>query len=585
MCSGLLYCHKRALCVLQETAERQEILRHEVGAEQYRLDEGHILVGDMGSKGTFAVSFERGEAAEEALAWITQAQSQLSASSEEEDSDFSLLPDVSTVLGLQETAQVFSTASMDLKRSLAASIIGTPFLTSLQSAFLKAELETNMPVLTLLFTIYKEMVHFCSPALTEILLSDVHFPTLLGALEKDPSLSGQTLSFRGFLSSVQFHNVLKLPPGRLLSQIHSNFRLLYLKDTAMARCLDESCLCFLASEQLNYAAEIVLEVGENREIRLKLIEKLREKDLEAYRLLGEIVAVLKQAQTEVKTAFLETICREGVLEIAVSALESRENEAFHSVISDFFLLLVTNSPAIVKNYCFSGSSEAKKRLITAIFDAFLSSSSVSALLDLSELLQTLLDPSPERQFQDLLDQFYDFQACKLLSALEKAKIDSEETRIRTIEVITLLIRCVQSHGYRIRTLLLESELIKRLKEVMEIGDKPVTLACIRLIREIAIKNDPFLVKILVKNEVFPSVWRLFLANGSQEGMLFSSILALIGALRSLSLPCLTQHLADSVQSVLQGSALLQHFSFLEKSTEKVQGSGEKRRKLEDKQGW
>jgi len=585
------------MSVLQETAERQEIMRHEVGSELYRLDEGHILVGDMGEKGTFAINFEREKAAEEALAWVAQAQSQLTASnsSEEEDSEGTLLPDISTVQGLREAALVFAAASIDMKRTLAASIIGTPFLSQLQSAFQRAEREGNAQVLAMLFTIYREMVHFCSPALTEILLSDTHYPTLLGALEKDPSLSGQNLSFRSFLSSVQFHNVLNLPPGRLLSQIHSNFRLLYLKDTAMARCLDEACLCFLTSVQLNCAAEIVLEVAENRGIRLELMKGLREKDPGAYGLLGEIVAVLKQAQTEVKTSFLETVCREGMLEIAVSALENRENEAIYSVISDFFLLLATNSPSIVKDYCFSGSSESKKRLISAILDAFLSSSEVSALLDLSELLQTLLDPSPERPFQDLLDQFYDFQACKLLSAMEKRPIDSEETRIRTIEIITLLLRCVQSHGYRIRALLLESELIKRLKELLEVGDKPVILACIRLIREIVSKSDPFVVKVMVESEVFPSILRLFRANGSHEGMLFSSVLALISVLRSLTLPCLARHLADSVLSTLQGTALQQHFSFLEKqgcrqaelreSVEKAQETIEKRRKLEDSQGW
>lgn len=583
--------------MLKETEEREEMLRHEVGLEQYQLEERHILVGDLG---TFALGFEREEAAEEALASILHEQSQLLVqSSEEEDSEGTLLPDVSSIGGLKEAAVVFAAASYDMKLTLAASIIGTPFLTHLQTAFQQAETTANAGVLAYLFTIYREMVHFCSPALTEILLSDAHYETLFGALEYDPSIAGKSLHFREFLASVLFHNVLSLPTGRLLSLIHSNYRLLYLKDTALARCMDEPCLCFLTSLQLNYAAEIVLELSDNREIRLGLIASLRRKDLEAFKLLGEVVAVLKQAQLEVKNCFLETVCKEGMMEIAVGALEGT-NSTIHSIISDLLLLLFTTLPAAVKDYCLNGNSEAKKRLISSIIDAFLSSTEVSSLLDLSELLQTLLDPTSDRHFQDLLDLFYDFQACKLLSAMDLALIDSEEKRIRTIEIVMLLVRCVQGHGYRIRTLILESEAMKRLKGLMEIGDKPVIMACIRLIREILSKNDPSLVQVMIRNEVFGSVWRLFKANGKQEGMLFSSVLSLITVIRSLSMPTLAAHVADTVFPLLEGTSLEHYFSFLgrEKAQKpgdenggregkrKGRGEGseaEKRRKLD--QGW
>lgn len=578
---------------MKETEGREEMLRHEVGLEQYQLEERHIV----GDQGTFALGFEQKEAAEEALAAIIHEQNQLLLqSSEEEDSEGTLLPDVSTFAGLKEAAVVFAAASCDMKLTLAASIIGTPFLLHLQTAFQQAETTANTGVLAYLFTIYREMVHFCSPALTEILLSDTHYETLFGSLEYDPSEACKSLHFREFLRTVVFHNVLNLPTGRLLSLIHSNYRLLYLKDTALARCMEEPCLCFLTNLQLNYAAEIVLELSDNREIRLELITNLRNKDLEAFKLLGEVVAVLKQAQLDVKSCFLETVCKEGMMEIAICTLEGA-NSTIHSVISDLLLLIFTTLPVTIKDYCLNGHSEAKKRLISSIIDAFLASTEVSSLLDLSELLQFLLDPTPDRHFQDLLDLFYDFQACKLLSAMELVLIDSEETRIRTIEIVMLLVRCVQGHGYRIRTLLIESEAIKRLKGLMETGDKPVIMACIRLIREILSKNDPSLVQVMIRNEVFGSIWRLFQANGKQEGMLFSSVLSLITVLRSLSIPALTAHIADTVFPLLEGSELQHYFAFVVRNQEpgeenggreeKRRGRGgpeaEKRRKLD--QGW
>ena len=552
------------MTVRKDQDSEELLLKHEVGDEDYRLEDKHVIVTELGENDGFAVSFQDEDAAKETLTWLLTVQNKIVPDlSSDEESEDTLLPDVSDLKGLKEAARTFAQASPDLKLAIAASIIGTAFLTQLETAFAQAEAASDRTTLILLFHIYKEMVHFCSPGLTEIMLSDRHYLTLFGALEYDPQIQGKNMHFRSFLQTVQFHNVLSIPEGRLLSLMHCTYRVQYLKDTAIARCIDESCLGFLTSLQLTYSGEVITELCEDVTLRLGLIVRLRNMDFSAYRVVGEIVGILKLAQPQIKSSFLETLYSDGVMEIAVSALAhefpEREMGLVRSWVSDLLMHIFTSITPVIKDYFLVGSNEGKTRLLASITDSFLSASEIAAIIDLSELLQLVLDPAPEHRFQDLYDLFYDSQANRLVAALRIPSIDSEETRIRTIELLTLLTKCVLWHGYRARTLVLESDVMKELKALLETGDKPIALAAIRLLREIVGKNDSFLLKITMREAVFPSVWRLFEGNGESEGMLYSSVMALIAAIRTVTLPAFTEYLANTIQP---DTPLAQYLAFL-----------------------
>ncbi|CBZ53695.1 conserved hypothetical protein [Neospora caninum Liverpool] len=84
----------------------------------------------------------------------------------------------------------------------------------------------------------------------EVLLSDEFWPDVLKSLEYDQDLLHQGMEMRHsefFSQRAQFHNVVQLEDPVFTSHVHLHYRLMYLKDVAITRYLDEAAINRLQS--------------------------------------------------------------------------------------------------------------------------------------------------------------------------------------------------------------------------------------------------------------------------------------------------------------------------------------------------
>ena len=97
--------------------------------------------------------------------------------------------------------------------------------------------------LTLLFYIMKGIIGLNCQRIIEYLLSDPVYLDTFGVLEYDPdiNISKSKYRYRTFLQErVSFVNTANIQDPDVLEKIHLNFRLIFMRDTAAARWIDES---------------------------------------------------------------------------------------------------------------------------------------------------------------------------------------------------------------------------------------------------------------------------------------------------------------------------------------------------------
>lgn len=91
---------------------------------------------------------------------------------------------------------------------------------------------------------------------------------------EDPKLS--TLRHREFLQNqVKFKEVVKIDNEEILESIHLVYRLTYLKDTAMARFIDDNVLANVNSIIYLKSQDIVNYIFGNRDILAELLTKMK----------------------------------------------------------------------------------------------------------------------------------------------------------------------------------------------------------------------------------------------------------------------------------------------------------------------
>ena len=128
-------------------------------------------------------------------------------------------------------------------------ITSTDFISKLSTIFLECSAEDKKN-LESLFNIFKQLcknyvVHFCSSELIDLLLSDQHFYTVINALENDPGLNGIKFDLKQAYQTSSLNNILDIDNAQFLELITKAHRLQFIRDTALARTLDDAASSYL----------------------------------------------------------------------------------------------------------------------------------------------------------------------------------------------------------------------------------------------------------------------------------------------------------------------------------------------------
>lgn len=140
---------------------------------------------------------------------------------------------------LQSIVQMLNGMRPGMRETVVASIIEEKYIAKLLSLFEILEQENDFEKLRLLFIIFRLLVMLNDCTIFGLLFSDALVLKFIGVMEYDFGLS-RRVRHRKFLTDVvSFKEVVALP-AEVKQKVHQVYRIQYIRDTVLARILDDN---------------------------------------------------------------------------------------------------------------------------------------------------------------------------------------------------------------------------------------------------------------------------------------------------------------------------------------------------------
>lgn len=363
------------------------------------------------------------------------------------------------------------------------------------------------------------------------------------------------LSLRSFLSDeLTFNNVLCITDPGLLAKVHKAYRVLFLKDTALARCLDDCTITFLSNFIVLTYTDIISHYVTSTELRVKMVALLSALHFPGFSCLSELCRMAQNVAYSTRILFYQSLSEDGCFDLLEKALDSptfsgEERKRIESFVPEMVQSIMQLTPQFVKRYTISDEQQRQGfPFLAKVCRCFLSTQEVSALQGMSDLLKALLEPDDnDPVYVEICEVFYDNIIEKITEKLEVSKVEVEELRVCLIEVLQILTQCVQLHKSRIGSFLGKSEVLAKAVRLFDMQDKCLTLAVLRFIRAVIARNDPVVCKRIVQMDLLKPILRVFIENGIKENMVFSSLLALLSVVKQVRPGVIIEYLVSGSQ--------------------------------------
>ena len=194
--------------------------------------------------------------------------------------------------------------------------------------FLKEEEKLNYDNLSIIFSIFKNILVISNQNILEMLVHDDFYQILLGALEckinnqLDENESIQLKKFirhRKFIcEESKFKNIFNIDDSSIIDKIKMNFRLTYLKDVAIARFIEETTIKNLNIIIHYNNSDILQYFTTHKTIFKSLFEMINSEKLdvkyEGMAFMMELNNISKDLM-QTKIYFYETLCEMNLLEV------------------------------------------------------------------------------------------------------------------------------------------------------------------------------------------------------------------------------------------------------------------------------
>ena len=397
-------------------------------------------------------------------------------------------------------------------------IAGIPALLSAGEIEAETSPAIKHMVLPRLFVLAKALLLLPSPDLLDRLAKPDIFPSLLGMLEYDPETS--TTPHRQFFNEkakfrcITSHDQLGV---QAVDLIHETFRLLYLKDVALARFLDDNAFVTLTQLCMRNYSEIFAQMAGlsagncfNSESVVDLLE-----------FLYSITHVCRTIALDSKERLLDAlICPSSISLLADAFLSGQAPEEKVSRCIEVFASISLSRPQSLRSL----------ELINHLSQLIISDSYCEGInSQAADLARYILDPNDN----DLL--LRNFYSSNVLMALLKTCKSVQARPFSRQACLDFTGYCAQSHGYLAKQFFTRNA--SHIEEALRLAimhDVPriVQLSGVRLFRLLLGLRDPAVTRALEQ------VWFPLLAALSRDipagmtggGLLFSSVSYLLDSL-------------------------------------------------------
>ena len=432
--------------------------------------------------------------------------------------------------------------------------------------------------LSLIFSIFKNLIFQADQSLIEFLLNDEHYLITFGAFEFDLETQKVIPHRKYFKEIVKFKNILNLNNQEILEKIHMNNRLSYLRDTAIGRFIEDNPLKIINSMiQTNNNSIIQFFLNETNYIK-QLFSLIENKDIyirkDACLFLIELINCTKDLM-QIKINFFETLSEYGILNLIekviieipnetpyqkyIDAIENRNNnkneilkndkiikkeeedninEIIKISLIEVLINILTSEPVIIKDYLMQNNS----KLIIELCKLMLCNENFGFKYEISQIIKSLI----ENDFQGKKNSFDNLIFVEALIVLVKyldIPLNSnfkKEIELNKQIIIEILCHLIYQYNKITQYWLDQNDVCNRVLKLIGYGSKILDLYSIKFIKCILINCDLFYVKNFLNEKVFSKIQLLFEQNKLKENLIFSSVCDLFDYSRNNSEQILIQ---------------------------------------------
>jgi len=429
--------------------------------------------------------------------------------------------------------------------SLATTLLTHNYLPKLTALF-KLVIDNNKPSdLAKIYRIASCLFLLNCKVLIEELLNDFYIHDIFSALEFDP-LQPQKPNHSQFLTTqTTFKEVVPFNSPILLTKVHQTFRLTYLKDVGTPRLLDEPTLQTVAGMiHLNNHQIISHLANDDKWIHALMTKVQLETDDQALStqisFIEELCQMTKFLDEKNKALFFQCSIQHGLFEFLQKTLTNVITSTRLSSAS-ILLEIVSVNPSLGRSYIIQ---QPQNQLLKLLIDRVVTDPDTGINNLLVDILRLLLDepplPIPEPiprklnqkisdEQQTLLNIFYPDLPMTLFSPLlrELPKLPHTEPMLLVkCNLCDLLGSFVEHHFQRIKTFLLNNEIITKIFILLQAKEKFLAAAAVRLFRKVVGMNDPDYDQHIIRHNLLEPIIEVFLSNGDRYNILNSVILEL-----------------------------------------------------------
>jgi protein phosphatase-4 regulatory subunit 3 len=432
--------------------------------------------------------------------------------------------------------------------------------------------------LSLIFSIFKNLIFQADQSLIEFLLNDEHYLITFGAFEFDLETQKVIPHRKYFKEIVKFKNILNLNNQEILEKIHMNNRLSYLRDTAIGRFIEDNPLKIINSMiQTNNNSIIQFFLNETNYIK-QLFSLIENKDIyirkDACLFLIELINCTKDLM-QIKINFFETLSEYGILNLIekviieipnetpyqkyIDAIENKNNnkneilkndkiikkeeedninEIIKISLIEVLINILTSEPVIIKDYLMQNNS----KLIIELCKLMLCNENFGFKYEISQIIKSLI----ENDFQGKKNSFDNLIFVEALIVLVKyldIPLNSnfkKEIELNKQIIIEILCHLIYQYNKITQYWLDQNDVCNRIVKLIGYGSKILDLYSIKFIKCIIMNCDLFYVKNFLNEKLFSKIQLLFEQNKPNENLIFSSVCDLFDYSRNNSEQILIQ---------------------------------------------
>ena len=339
-----------------------------------------------------------------------------------------------------------------------------------------------------------------------------------------------------------------LEDHEVIDKIHLNYRLSYLKDTALATGLDENNISTIVNLMSNNNSEVISNILLNHESIAKIFEKLKNNDIEirkeAINFLSEIFSISKNLQVQGRLNLLSSfknieefnlsiLVREWIslkndLELMETKDDKKIEEAYRLINNSLDILLsyLQSFPVTLVDLYNDKSLDESEKLLRVLTEQLLWWNSQGIKLQIHEIIKFLLESDTS-----ITSTFYELGFKMFSDYFTKEYIENNYDYNESVDfskslAIDIINKAIIDDNYNAKMYIDRYNIIEGINKLYSFKSKLLNIGIVKFHKSLIATGFKPYVTHMIKNNSLESVIDIYEKNPNKRNMIGSIILEL-----------------------------------------------------------